>query len=153
MTWFYYVHLQGESSITPDNSPTSVRDKPGQETRLYQAGRNDPEGTACDLRPHQTEDVVQGKKRILYISLFRRIRRLWDISLGWLEKRVDAWTRKDVDKSALLTTLPLAVFLKNLRCVNSASSRCRLRIVISTMIMAMRRTKRNAQPIWWVNLI
>jgi hypothetical protein len=39
------------------------------------------------------------------------------------------------DQGAPLTTFPLAVFLKNLRCVKTASSRCRLRIVISTMVV------------------
>jgi len=37
------------------------------------------------------------------------------------------------DRGAPLTTFPLAVFLKNFRCVNTASSLFRLRMVISTM--------------------
>lgn len=43
-------------------------------------------------------------------------------------------TTNQYNNYAPLTTFPLAVFLKNLRCVNTASSRCRLRIVISTIV-------------------
>ncbi len=35
-------------------------------------------------------------------------------------------------------TFPLAVFLKNFRCVNTASSRGRLRMMISTMVVGVK---------------
>jgi len=49
------------------------------------------------------------------------------------ENSLDTRVTNEEDRGAPLTTFPLAVFLKNLRCVNTASSLFRLRMVISTM--------------------
>jgi len=58
-------------------------------------------------------------------------------SLRYLSRMTEenGWTRvtNKEDRDAPLTTFPLAVFLKNFRCVKTASSLFLLRMVISTM--------------------